>query len=118
EIAGLVGVMLEAARRRIPVVIDGFISGAAALVATELHPTLRDYLIAAHNSAEVGHRVMLERMELTPLLNLDLRLGEGTGAAIAMHLVDDALALLEQMPTFAEAHVSDRIDSAPRVLPG
>jgi nicotinate-nucleotide--dimethylbenzimidazole phosphoribosyltransferase len=108
EIAGLVGVMLEAARRRIPIVIDGFISGAAALVATELQPSLRDYLIAAHNSVEIGHRVMLERMELTPLLNLDLRLGEGTGAAIAFHLVEDAVAILDEMATFTDAGVSGR----------
>jgi len=106
EIAGLVGVILEAARRRVPVIIDGFISGAAALIATELQPGARDYLIAAHNSVEIGHRVMLERMELTPLLNLDLRLGEGTGAAIAMHLVDDAMAIVNEMATFADAGVS------------
>jgi nicotinate-nucleotide--dimethylbenzimidazole phosphoribosyltransferase len=100
--------MLAAARRRIPVVIDGFISGAAALVATELQPGLRDYLIAAHSSVEIGHRAMLEHMELTPLLNLDLRLGEGTGAAIALHLVDDAVAILDEMATFSDAGVSGK----------
>jgi nicotinate-nucleotide--dimethylbenzimidazole phosphoribosyltransferase len=108
EIAGLVGVILGAAAERIPVVIDGFISGAAALVASELCPRVRDYLIAAHNSVEVGHRLMLERMELVPVLNLNLRLGEGTGAAMAMHLVDDAAAVLDEMATFAEAGVSER----------
>lgn len=116
EIAGLVGVMLEAASRHIPVVIDGFISGAAALLATELAPRLRDYLIAAHSSVEIGHRILLERMELVPLLNLDLRLGEGTGAAMAMHLVDDAVAILTEMATFDEAGVSggsERGASAP-----
>ena len=108
EIAGLVGLILAAAARRLPVVVDGFISGAAALVATELCPAARDFLIAAHSSVEIGHRVMLERMELAPLLNLDLRLGEGTGAAMALHLLDDAVAVLAEMATFAEAGVSDR----------
>jgi len=117
EIAGLVGVILAGAAHRVPVVLDGFIAGAAALLATEMCPQARNYLIAAHNSAEVGHRVALERMELAPLLNLDLRLGEGTGAAMAMHLIDDALALLAEMPTFAEAQVSARLESSmPEVL--
>jgi nicotinate-nucleotide--dimethylbenzimidazole phosphoribosyltransferase len=108
EIAGLVGVILGAAAYRLPIIIDGFISGAAALIATELCPVVHGYLIAAHNSFEIGHRVMLERMELVPLLNLNLRLGEGTGAALAMHLVDDALAVLDKMATFEEAGVSDK----------
>ncbi|MFZ5853867.1 MAG: nicotinate-nucleotide--dimethylbenzimidazole phosphoribosyltransferase [Chloroflexota bacterium] len=108
EIAGLVGVILAAAARRIPVLIDGFISGAAALVATELCPPVREYLIAAHSSVEIGHRIMLERMELAPYLNLDLRLGEGTGAALLCHLVDDALAILNEMATFGEAGVAER----------
>lgn len=106
EIAGLAGVILQGAARCLPVIIDGLISSAAALVAAELCPAARDYLIAAHSSVEPGHRVILERMELAPLLNLDLRLGEGTGAAIAMHLVDDAAAILDEMATFAEAGVS------------
>ncbi len=110
EIAGLVGVMLGAAAHQIPVMIDGFISGAAALVATELCPALRSYLIAAHNSVEIGHRVLLEHMELVPLLNLNLRLGEGTGAVIAMQLVDDAVAILDEMATFTEAGVSEKED--------
>lgn len=108
EIAGLVGVILGAAAHRRPIIIDGFISGAAALIATELCPSVHDYLIPAHNSFEIGHRVMLERMELVPLLNLNLRLGEGTGAALAMHLVDDALAVLDEMATFGEAGVSHK----------
>ncbi len=107
EIAGLVGLIFGAAAHRIPVVVDGFISSAAALVATEWQPSVRDYLIAAHNSVEIGHRVMLERMELQPLLNLDLRLGEGTGAALAMHVVEAAVRALAEMATFAEAGVSD-----------
>ncbi|MBI2942525.1 MAG: nicotinate-nucleotide--dimethylbenzimidazole phosphoribosyltransferase [Chloroflexi bacterium] len=108
EIAGLVGDILAAAAHRRPVVIDGFISGAAALVASELCPVARSYVIAAHNSVEVGHRIMLERMELVPLLNLNLRLGEGTGAAMAMHLIDDAVAILDEMATFGEAGVSEK----------
>jgi nicotinate-nucleotide--dimethylbenzimidazole phosphoribosyltransferase len=108
EIAGLVGVILGAAARRRPVVIDGFISGAAALVACELCPQARDYLIPAHNSVEIGHRLVLERLELVPLLNLNLRLGEGTGAALAFHLVEAASRVLVEMATFAEAGVSER----------
>jgi nicotinate-nucleotide--dimethylbenzimidazole phosphoribosyltransferase len=101
-------VILGGAARRLPVVVDGFIAAAAALVATELCPSARSYLIAAHNSVEVGHRVVLERLELAPLLNLNLRLGEGTGAALAMHLIDAAAAVVDEMATFAEAGVSDR----------
>jgi nicotinate-nucleotide--dimethylbenzimidazole phosphoribosyltransferase len=108
EIAGLAGVILGAAAQRLPVIVDGFISGAAALIATELCPPVRDYLIPAHTSFEVGHGIMLERMQLVPLLDLNLRLGEGTGAALAMHLVDDALALLDEMATFGEAGVSEK----------
>jgi nicotinate-nucleotide--dimethylbenzimidazole phosphoribosyltransferase len=108
EIAGLVGVILAAAAHRIPVLVDGFISGAAALIATEYCAAARDYLIAAHSSVEIGHRIMLEWMELAPLLNLDLRLGEGTGAAMAMHLIDDAVAVLDEMATFASAGVSEK----------
>jgi nicotinate-nucleotide--dimethylbenzimidazole phosphoribosyltransferase len=106
EIAGLVGVILGAASRRVPVVIDGFISGAAALVAAALAPEVTGYLIAAHQSVEVGHAVVLERLGLQPLLCLDLRLGEGTGAALAFYLVEAAARLLAEMSTFAEAGVS------------
>ncbi len=108
EIGGLVGVILGAAANRIPVVVDGFISGAAALLAVELCPPARDYLIAAHRSVEVGHRVVLKRLGLEPLLALNLRLGEGTGAALAMPLVDAAAAILDEMATFAEAGVSEK----------
>jgi nicotinate-nucleotide--dimethylbenzimidazole phosphoribosyltransferase len=89
-------------------VIDGFISSAAALVATEWLPDVRNYLIAAHSSVEIGHRVMLERMELSPLLNLNLRLGEGTGAALAMSMLEASVRALNEMATFSEAGVSDR----------
>jgi nicotinate-nucleotide--dimethylbenzimidazole phosphoribosyltransferase len=111
EIAGLVGVMLGAAAHRIPVVIDGFISGAAALIATALAPGLRDFLIAAHLSVEPGHRLMLEHLKLRPLLDLDMRLGEGTGAVLGIFLAEMAARLLAEMATFGEAGVSER--SAP-----
>jgi nicotinate-nucleotide--dimethylbenzimidazole phosphoribosyltransferase len=110
EIGGLAGVMLGAAAHRIPVVIDGFISGAAALIATTLAPQLKDYLIAAHVSAEAGHRIMLRHLGLTPLLDLGMRLGEGTGAALGIFLAEAAAGILAEMATFAEASVSERIE--------
>jgi len=107
EIGGLVGVMLGAAVNRTPVVIDGFISGAAALIATALAPALQDYLIPAHLSAESGHRLLLEHLGLRPLLNLDMCLGEGTGAALGIFLAETATKILAEMATFAEAGVSE-----------
>ena len=112
EIAGLTGVILGAAARRIPVVLDGFIAGAAALVAVQLAPAARPFLIAGHRSVEPGHRAALESLGLRALLDLDLRLGEGTGAVLAMHLVDDALRIHREMATFADARVSDRADTS------
>ena len=108
EIGGLAGVMLGAAARRVPVVIDGFISGAAALIAAGLDPAVKGYLIAAHRSVEIGHRVLLDHLGLTPLFDLDLRLGEGTGAALAFHLFEAAARIHTEMATFAEAGVSDK----------
>ena len=108
EIGGLVGVMLAAAAYRIPVVIDGFISGAAALIATALAPRLREFLIAAHVSAEPGHKVLLRHLRLTPLLDLGMRLGEGTGAVLGIFLAEAAARILAEMLTFAEAGVSER----------
>ncbi len=106
EIAGLAGVMLAAAAHHIPAVIDGFISGAAALIATALSPTLKDYLIAAHVSAEHGHRHLLQHLGLKPLLDLEMRLGEGTGAALGISLAETAARILSEMATFGEAGVS------------
>jgi nicotinate-nucleotide--dimethylbenzimidazole phosphoribosyltransferase len=106
EIGGLAGVMLGAAAHRIPVVVDGFISGAAAIIAAGLSPGLKDYLIAAHLSAESGHKAVLEYLGLTPLLSLEMRLGEGTGAALGMAIVEAAVKILAEMATFAEAGVS------------
>jgi nicotinate-nucleotide--dimethylbenzimidazole phosphoribosyltransferase len=108
EIAGLAGVMIAAAARRIPVVVDGFISGAAALIAVGLAPRARDYLIAAHQSVEIGHQAMLKHLNLAPLLDLNLRLGEGTGAALAFHLIEASTRILREMATFDEAGVSDK----------
>jgi nicotinate-nucleotide--dimethylbenzimidazole phosphoribosyltransferase len=108
EIGGLAGVILGAAANRIPVVIDGFISGAAALIAVKLSPQVKDYLIASHLSVECGHRIMLEYMGLQPLLLLDMRLGEGTGAALGISLVEASVKILKEMKTFDEAGVSDK----------
>jgi nicotinate-nucleotide--dimethylbenzimidazole phosphoribosyltransferase len=107
EIGGLAGVMLAAAAYRIPVVIDGFISSAAALLAVALAPKLRDFLIAAHVSAEAGHRVVLRHLRLNPLLNLGMRLGEGTGAVLGILIAEAAARILAEMSTFAEAGVSE-----------
>ncbi|MET0411627.1 MAG: nicotinate-nucleotide--dimethylbenzimidazole phosphoribosyltransferase, partial [Polyangiaceae bacterium] len=107
EIAGLCGVVLGAAAARVTVVLDGFIAGAAALVAARLVPEAAEYLIASHRSVEPGHRRVLSVLGARPLLDLDLRLGEGTGAALAMSLVEASLAVLHEMATFSTAHVSD-----------
>jgi nicotinate-nucleotide--dimethylbenzimidazole phosphoribosyltransferase len=108
EIAGLVGVIVAAASRRVPIVIDGFISGAAALVAVEFKPLISEYLLAGHASVERGHRLILERLGLFPLLDLQLRLGEGTGAVLAMSIIEAALRAHCEMATFEEAGVSQR----------
>ncbi|MBM4278217.1 MAG: nicotinate-nucleotide--dimethylbenzimidazole phosphoribosyltransferase [Deltaproteobacteria bacterium] len=110
EIGGIAGVILAGARYRIPVVIDGFISGAAALIATSLAPQVNPYLIAAHQSVEQGHKIILEYLGLKPLLNLDLCLGEGTGAALGIFLVEASFKVLNEMATFEEAGVSQKID--------
>ncbi len=107
EIGGLAGVMLAAAAHRIPVVVDGFISGTAALIATALAPGLKDFIIPAHISTEAGHQALLKHLGLKPLLNLGLRLGEGTGAALGIFLVETAARILAEMTTFAEAGVSE-----------
>ncbi len=106
EIGGMAGAMLAAAAHRRPVVVDGFISTAAAMIAVGLAPQLRPYLIASHRSQERGHGVMLEWLGLQPLLDLDLRLGEGTGAALGIFLVEAACKILCEMATFEEAGVS------------
>lgn len=109
EIGGIAGLILGAAANRIPVVIDGFISTAGALIAFTLAPSSRDYMFAAHNSVEKGHRIMLEAMDLSPILDLGLRLGEGTGAALAMYLIEAGIKIYKEMATFQDAGVSDEI---------
>lgn len=106
EIAALAGVMLGGASRQTCVIVDGFISGAAALAAVAICPACRDYLLASHRSQEPGHTVQLEHLGLRPVLDLDLRLGEGTGAALAMPLADAACRVISGMATFDEAGVS------------
>ena len=108
EIGGLGGIILAAASRRIPVVIDGFISGAAALLAYHLEPKIKDYLIAAHCSVEKGHRLILDHIGLSPFLDLNLRLGEGTGAALGIGLVEAGIKIMTQMATFKSANVSEK----------
>jgi len=92
----------------VPVLIDGLISTSAALIAAQIDPAVKDYLIAGHRSVEPGHRIALDWLNLVPLLDLDLRLGEGSGAALALPLVRLACALHNGMATFAEAAVPDR----------
>ena len=108
EIGGIAGVILGAARHRIPVVIDGFISGAGALIATRLAPQAKDFIIASHCSQERGHKYALYHMDLKPFLDLNLRLGEGTGAALAMSLCESSVRILNEMATFGEASVSEK----------
>ncbi|MGQ9925560.1 MAG: nicotinate-nucleotide--dimethylbenzimidazole phosphoribosyltransferase [Chloroflexaceae bacterium] len=106
EIGGLAGVMIGAAARRVPVTVDGFISGAAALIACALAPAVQPYLIAGHRSVERGHQAVFGRLDLEPLLDLGLRLGEGTGAVLAISLCQAACKVLDEMATFDEAGVS------------
>jgi nicotinate-nucleotide--dimethylbenzimidazole phosphoribosyltransferase len=110
EIGVLAGLMVGAAARRKAVLIDGFISGAAALIATSLAPAARDYMLASHLSSEPGHRYSLRHLGLEPLLDLRLRLGEGTGAALAIPLLDASCRVLREMATFEEAGVSDKAE--------
>jgi nicotinate-nucleotide--dimethylbenzimidazole phosphoribosyltransferase len=106
EIGGICGLLLGSAARRIPIVVDGFIAGAAVLVAQALAPQIRDYLFFAHLSAERGHARMMEFLGADPLFSLGMRLGEGTGAALAIDLLETSIRLYREMATFAEAAVS------------
>lgn len=109
EIGGLAGVILAAASHKVPVVIDGFISGAAALIAFHISPAVKDYMVASHLSVEKGHAVILEHIGLKPVLDLDLRLGEGTGAALGIGMADAAVKILNQMASFKDAEVSEKM---------
>ncbi len=106
EIAAIAGLVLGCAANGIPVVIDGFISTAGALIASELHPNVADYIFAAHRSMEIGHSFMLERIGVEPILDLNLRLGEGTGAALAMSLIEAGVKTLNEMATREQAGVT------------
>jgi len=109
EIAGMAGCMLGAASRRIPVVVDGFISSAAALIASKIEPKATNYMIGSHLSQEPGHKIALDLIGLKPLMHLDMRLGEGTGAVLAFNLIEAALRILDEMATFEDAGVSTEI---------
>ena len=109
EIGGIAGVAIGAAAHRIPVVIDGFIAGAGALIAAGLAPQVKDYMIAAHQSVESGHRLVLDCLGLTPLFDFGLRLGEGTGAALGISIVEAAVKILNEMATFGQAGVSEKL---------
>ena len=106
EIGGIAGLCLAAASHRTPVLIDGFISTAAALIACAIEPKVNDYLISSHTSTENGHKIALDKLQKKAILNLDLRLGEGTGAVLAMNLIEAGVKTLTQMATFSEAEVS------------
>lgn len=108
EIAAISGAIIAAAQARIPVLIDGFIVSVAALAAVRLNPSCQPFLLPSHQSAEQGHRLVLRALNVQPLISLDLRLGEGSGAAIALPLVRSACALHNDMATFAQANVPDR----------
>ena len=106
EIGGIAGCVLAGAYHRRPVMIDGFISTAGALIAHAICPTVTEYLLSGHCSEEPGHRHMLKHLNLNPILNLGMRLGEGTGGAMAMSIVDGALGVFKEVMTFAEAGVA------------
>src|SRR4030042_1362262 len=109
EIGGIAGLIIGAASQRVPVVIDGFISAAGALIAYCLEPKTKDYMFASHNSVEIGHKSMLEKIGLKHILDLDLRLGEGTGAALAMLMIEAGLKVYKEIATFSEAGVSEKV---------
>ncbi|GAA3402483.1 nicotinate-nucleotide--dimethylbenzimidazole phosphoribosyltransferase [Paenibacillus hodogayensis] len=108
EIAGLVGVILGAAARRCPVVVDGFISSVAALAAARIAPLAAGYMLPSHLSQELGHRLLLEHIGLRPILQMDMRLGEGTGAVLTFPIVEAAVKLMNEMATFESAGVSEQ----------
>jgi len=108
EIGGIAGIVLGCAANKTPVVIDGFISGAGALIAAAISPDSTNYMIASHCSAEKGHRIVLDRLGLKPLFYFDMRLGEGTGAAIGINIAEASVKILNEMATFNQAGVSEK----------
>lgn len=111
EIGGIAGLIIGAAYHRIPVVVDGFISSSGALIAVSMNRTINDYLFYSHLSAEAGHRAMLETLGQEPIMDLDMRLGEGTGSAIAMSVIEGAIKIMTGMATFESAGVERKIES-------
>jgi nicotinate-nucleotide--dimethylbenzimidazole phosphoribosyltransferase len=107
EIAGIAGLVIGASVNKIPVVIDGFISTAGALIAYLIEPKTKDYMFAAHMSQEVGHKSILDKIGLRPVFDLNMRLGEGSGAALAMLVIEAGLKIYKEMATFAEAEVAE-----------
>lgn len=110
EIGAMAGAMLAGAQRRTPVIVDGVISSAAAMIAAQINPEVHNYLVASHVGAEPAHRVALAWLGLEPLLALDLRLGEGTGGLLALPIIEAAMRILQEMATFDEAGVAGRLD--------
>jgi len=105
ELAAMAGLILGSALRQVPVVLDGFISGAAALIACKIAPQVKDYIIASHLSEEPGHKLVLDTIGLEPMLRMRMRLGEGTGAALAFNIIEAATRIMSEMATFEEAGV-------------
>ncbi|MDH5729190.1 MAG: nicotinate-nucleotide--dimethylbenzimidazole phosphoribosyltransferase, partial [Gammaproteobacteria bacterium] len=110
EIAALCGAYIKAAQVGLPIIVDGFISSTAALAAVKINPEVRDWMIFSHASAEPGHQIIVQALDAKPLLNLNMRLGEGSGAATAVPLIRLALATHNDMATFAEAGVSEKLN--------
>jgi len=108
EIGGLVGCILAAAAHRVPIVIDGFISCASALIVIKLAPLVKDYILASHNSVEKGHKIALKYIGKVPMFDLSMRLGEGTGAALGISFIEAGVKILTQMATFADAGVDNK----------
>jgi len=108
EIGGIAGVILGASANRIPVVIDGFISGAGALIAASIAPKSKDSMVASHCSVEKGHRIVLKKLGISPLFDFNMRLGEGTGAALGMNIAEASVKILNEMATFEDAGVSGK----------
>jgi nicotinate-nucleotide--dimethylbenzimidazole phosphoribosyltransferase len=111
EIAGIAGLVLGGAANRVPVVVDGFISTAGALAAIKLQPAAADYVFFSHLSEEAGHRIVMNAIGVKPILDLNMRLGEGTGGALAMTIIQAALKMMAEMATFSSAQVSGKGDS-------
>ena len=109
EIAGIAGLIIGGAANRIPVVVDGFISTAGALIATQVEPKIKDYIFMAHKSVEAGHQAMLDIIGQRPFVDLNLRLGEGTGAALGIGLIECGVKILTEMATFGDAGVSTSV---------